>query len=309
MIKLSFLLHLALVLCGMKFLQQCTAPIRLLDPTPMTQTALLTAQDYVTWPAVAPTARLPYGPNEQQFGDLYIPDGPPPHPVVIMLHGGCWQAQYDLAPLGEFNQTLQQNGIAVWSLEYRRLGNGGGWPNTFLDVAAGTDYLREIAAEYGLDLDRVIVAGHSAGGHLALWLAARHRLTASSTLYATNPLPVQGVLSLAGVADMTSAARENICGGAPLALLGGDPETQPQRYVDGSPAALLPLGVPQILINGDRDHAVPLPYVQPYAELARQSGDNVPLAVLENSGHFEIVTPHSAVWPIVYSAVQELLAR
>ncbi|MEZ4713895.1 MAG: alpha/beta hydrolase [Caldilineaceae bacterium] len=275
----------------------------------MPQTALLTAQDYVTWPTVAPTARLAYGPNVQQFGDLYIPNSPPPHPVVIMLHGGCWQAQYNLEPLGEFNQALQREGLAVWSLEYRRLGNGGGWPNTFLDVAAGADYLREIADEYALDLDRVIVAGHSAGGHLALWLAARQRLATDSPLYAPNPLAVQGVLSLAGVADMTRAAQENLCGGAPQALLGGEPNEQPQRYIDGSPAALLPLGVAQILINGDRDHAVPLPYVQPYAEQARQSGDSVRLEALENTGHFEIVTPHSAVWPVVRNAVGELLAR
>lgn len=274
----------------------------------MPQTALLTAQNYVTWPSVAPTARLHYGAHDQQFGDLYIPDAPPPHPVLMMIHGGCWQSQYDLAPLGEFNQALRQDGVAVWSIEYRRLGNGGGWPHTFMDVAAGADYLREIAAEYELDLNRVIVAGHSAGGHLALWLAGRHRLNRNSELYSENPLPVRGVISLAGVADMARAAQENICGGAPQALLGGDPNEVPQRYRDGSPAALLPLGVPQILINGDRDHAVPLAHVQPYAEQAQQRGDSVQLEILEDTGHFEIVTPRSAVWATLRNAVQRMIA-
>src|SRR5579872_5792979 len=121
-------------------------------------------------------ARLRYGPDPLHFGDLRLPGGTGPHPVVVMVHGGFWRARFNLEYAGHLCAALAALGIATWNVEYRRLGDtGGGWPGTLLDVAAAADHLRTLAAPYHLDLSRVVAMGHSAGGHLALWLAARRR--------------------------------------------------------------------------------------------------------------------------------------
>ncbi|MCB0061690.1 MAG: alpha/beta hydrolase, partial [Caldilineaceae bacterium] len=184
----------------------------------MSTTAILSVDDYVKLPPVPPTNRYPYGADTEQFADLYLPSIPPTdatgYPTIILIHGGCWRAQYDLSPLGRFCQTFADLGVAVWNLEYRRIGNGGGWPTTFLDVATGTDYLRTVAATERLDLTRVVAVGHSAGGHLALWLAVRHRLLSASPLFTTDPLSLNGVVALAGIPDLTDAAARDICRGA-----------------------------------------------------------------------------------------------
>src|SRR5262245_48319205 len=163
---------------------------------------LLTVDDYLRLPSIPADHRLSYGSDPAHFGDLYLPSQPGPHPVVVLVHGGCWRAQYDLAPLGQLCVALVGEGLAVWNVEYRRLGNGGGWPTTFLDVAAAADALGGIAGQYGLDLARVVVMGHSAGGHLALWLAGRRRLPPESPLFAAAPLPLRGVVAIAGVPDL-----------------------------------------------------------------------------------------------------------
>jgi acetyl esterase/lipase len=275
---------------------------------------MLTTDDYMALPAVPPDARLPYGPGADQFGELYLPAGPGPHPVLLLIHGGCWRAQYGLAPLGGLCAALRAEGVAVLSLEYRRLGGGGGWPATLLDVAAGADALRAVAAP--LDLGRVLAAGHSAGGQLALWLAARPRLPRGPELWAADPLPIRGVLALAALADLPAAAERGLCGTAVVELLGGPPaappgsqaEAQPQRYAAASPSALLPLGAPQRHIVGAADSIVPPDYLAAYVAAARAAGDDAQLTVLPNAGHFEPVDPASAAWPAVRAAVHELLA-
>lgn len=269
--------------------------------------AILTVTDYTQLPTVPATARHAYGAEPEQFGDLYLPATGAQHPVVVLIHGGCWRAQYGLAPLGRFAETLAALGIAVWSLEYRRLGNGGGWPNTFLDVAAGADYLRTLAPKYGLDLTKVVAVGHSAGGHLALWLAARHCLPATSPLATPNPLALTGVVSLAGIPDLVDAAQRNLCGGAVPELMAGALETVPEHYAAASPSAHLPLGVPQHLIIGTLDQAVQVEHNAAYVEAARRLGDAVAYTVLPDTGHFEIVTPGTAVWPTVQNAMLALL--
>ncbi|MEZ4859897.1 MAG: alpha/beta hydrolase [Caldilineaceae bacterium] len=273
----------------------------------MAEPTILTVDDYVEWPAVPATARYTYGADPAHFGDLYVPAQGAQHPVIVLIHGGCWRAQYALEPLGRFCEALVNQGVAVWNLEYRRLGNGGGWPNTLLDVAAGVDYVRTLAGEYSLDLNRVVAAGHSAGGHLALWLAARHRLPATSPLATPAPLPLTGAVALAGIPDLVDAAERNICRGAVPELLGGAAVDVPFRYRDASPSAFLPLGVPQHLIIGTRDQAVPLVHNENYVAAARRLGDRVTLTVLPAIGHFEIVTPESTVWPTVQEAILTLL--
>ena len=259
-------------------------------------------------PAPPADVRLPYGPDVLHFGDLRLPSGPGPHPVAIAIHGGFWRARYDLEHLGHLCAALTGEGIATWSVEYRRIGNvGGGWPNTFLDVARAADALRDLAASYPLDLSRVIAFGHSAGGHLALWLAALHCIPVGDPLHTPDPLPLRGVLSLAGVADLRRAWELNLSNGAAGELLGGSPSEYPQRYATASPIELLPLGVRQHLVHGAEDDIVPLEISQRYHNAARASGDDVTLTVLPYTGHFEPIDPRSRAWPAVVSAARLFL--
>ena len=269
---------------------------------------LLTATDLAVLPPVAPTHRLAYGPDPEQFGELYLPPQPGRHPVVILLHGGCWLAQYGLGHLGQLSAAFCNAGLAVWNLEYRRLGNGGGWPTTFADVAAGSDYLRSIADRFALDLSRVITVGHSAGGHLALWLAARPRLPLTSPLYSAAALPIQGVLSLAGIPDLAAAVQREICSGACQALLGGLPAEVPERYQQASPRALLPLRVPHRHLLGLLDQEIPVDYLQQFVTVAGEH-DEVHLELLPDVGHYELVVPSTLAWNAVRHAACMLLQR
>lgn len=251
--------------------------------------------------------RFQYGEDPLQFADLRLPSGEGPFPVVVLVHGGCWLAEYDVRHLGAMAEALTDSGVATWTLEFRRIGNeGGGWPGTFLDVSRGTDLLREVAADHTLDLNRVVLAGHSAGGHLALWLAGRHRLPADSPLYLPDPLPVKAVLGLAPAADLELTYRNETCGDAAQRLIGGTPEEFPQRYRDGSPAALLPLGLPQVIINGAHDEGW-LTVSRAYQEKARLQGEVVRLIVPADAGHFELVMPASSTFPVVRATIEEML--
>ena len=272
-------------------------------------TSLLTVDDLLALPPVPPDVSLAYGSHTEQFGHLYLPAGAGPHPVVVLLHGGCWRARVNLTYMGQFARALTEDGIAVWSLEYRRLDLGGGWPNTFLDVARGTDHLKTLANEHNLDLARVLTVGHSAGGHLALWLAGRHKLEPESELYMEEALELRGVVSLAGILDLTKALKQNICPDAPDRLMGGSPQEVPERYAQGSPAELLPLGVRRILIQGEQDDTVPLSYVKLYEVATKKKGEEVRLISLADTGHFEIVVATTKQWQRVRAAVLELLEK
>lgn len=266
----------------------------------------LTFEDIQKLPSPAGAQRIAYGSDPSQFGELRLPLGKGPYPVVVVIHGGCWFSEYDLTHLESLNARLTSLGVATWSLEYRRIGNpGGGWPGTFIDVASGTDHLRKLARSYPLDLKRVIAIGHSAGGQLALWLAARGRLPNDSPLYTKNPLRLTGVVSLAGITDLRRY-RPN-CGDAVTKLLGGSPEAVPDRYQQTSPRDMLPLRVEQRLIQGTLDKIVPAAFSKDYDVAARRSGDSVQLAILPNAGHFDVIAPQSSAWPSIESAVRSLL--
>lgn len=272
-------------------------------------TTLLTVDDLLALPIVPPDVSLAYGPHPEQFGHLYLPAGAGPYPVVVLLHGGCWRARVGLNYMGQFAKALTDDGVAVWNVEYRRLDNGGGWPHTFLDVAKGADYVRTLADEHPLDLARVFAVGHSAGGHLALWLAGRHRLASDSELYAEKPLELQGVISLAGIGDLAEALNQNICPDAPARLMGGTPQAVPERYRQGSPVELLPLGVRQIFIQGEEDDTVPLSYVKLYEAAAKHHGEEARLISLAATGHFETVVAATPQWQRVRAAVLEQLEK
>jgi acetyl esterase/lipase len=256
-----------------------------------------------------PDARIPYGPDDLQFGELRIPDGTGPHPVAIVLHGGCWRARYDIGHTRAFADALRREGCAVWSLEYRRVGNpGGGWPGTFLDVASGADYLRTLAASHPLDLERVVAVGHSAGGHLALWLAARGGLGDGSGIRgAFDPLSLSGVVSLAGVTDLRRAVAERVCDTMAAQLVGGGPEEVEARYAEASPIERLPLGVPQRLVTGALDAVVPPAFGEDYVARARAKGDDATHTLVEGAGHFEVIAPRTEAFRAVVKAIRALL--
>ncbi len=269
----------------------------------------LTAADLASFPqAPPPTETVAYGTGPLQFGELRLPAGPGPHPVAVVIHGGCWLAQYDIAHIGSLVAALTDAGIATWSLEYRRVGDdGGGWPGTFEDIARGADLVRTLAREYPLDLDRAIAIGHSAGGHFALWLAGRARLSIHSPLYMTDPIALRGILGLAAAPDLARVHASGACEGAMDVVVGGAPDEVPGRYAQTSPIEMVPLGIPQILISGAHDLPRRLEAADAYAAVAREAGDDVELIMAEESGHFEMIDPRSTTWPIVREAVRTLL--
>lgn len=251
-------------------------------------------------PLPKPGTRIVYGAEPAQFGELRLPDRKkfkPPYPVVILIHGGCWLADYDYGYITRLGHWISGQGLASWTIEYRRLGDeGGGWPGSFQDVAQAADTLREIARSDPLDLNRVFAAGHSAGGQLALWLASRKQLGDDSELVTNQPLPIKGVLGLAAITDLAQyrIGPAESCNASVDRLLGGTPETQPRRYAETSPRARLPLNVRQVFVQGLRDPIVPMDSVRAYVEAAQQAGDAATLLPLAGAGHFETAVPHPA---------------
>lgn len=276
------------------------------------QSELMSVADVRSLPVDPPERQSAYGSDPLQFGELRLPERKGPHPVVVILHGGCWLNAYDLHLMDPMATALTRAGYATWNLEYRRIGDeGGGWPGTFRDVAAGLNHLRELVLEYDLDLSRVVVVGHSAGGHLSLWLAGQHQLPAGSEIAESDLLPLSGVVSLAGIVDPeTYLVREGqSCGSAVDDLLGGLPEDLPERYRQASPLALAPLGVRQILITGEEDRIVPLAHVNLFYEKAKKDGDKVKSVAVPQAGHFEVIAPGSVAWRAVEKAIRKLIRR
>jgi acetyl esterase/lipase len=240
-------------------------------------------------------ARIVYGPEPLQFGDLRLPSGAGPHPLVVVVHGGYWQAIYNLTHAGHLCVDLAEHGIATWNVEYRRIGDpGGGYPGTIDDVAAAFGYVATLAGSYPLDLGAVAAFGHSAGGQLAL-LAARR-----------SGLELRAVLSAAGVVDLDATRERNDDKGLIARLLGGGPDQQPERWREASPRQLLPLGLRQLLAVGDADvHFEPN---LAYAEAARGAGDEVEFIAFPAAGHFELVDPEAPEWQTLRGRLAELLA-
>ncbi|MDI1483293.1 alpha/beta hydrolase [Polyangium sp. y55x31] len=249
--------------------------------------------------------RLSYGPDPSQFGDLRVPQGRGPHPVMVILHGGCWHKAYGKDQMDGMSESLTKVGFATWNVEYRRLGEpGGGYPATLTDVGLAVDKLRDLAPMHHLDTTKVFTVGHSAGGHLAVWVAARPRLAADNPLRGANPLPVAGAVSLAGVLDLAESVDLGVCGGAAAKLLGGSSTEVPARYAEASPRALLPIGVRQILVHGDADGIVPLVMSSHYLDAAKAAGEkDLTLRVVEGGDHFDVIEPSSTKWAEVSQAI------
>ena len=255
-------------------------------------TAFVQSEAILSKTPPAPDMRIPYGQDANQFVEVRIPDGEGPHPVVFFIHGGYWRAKYDLTYAGHLCHALSQAGIASWNVEYRRVGNpGGGWPGTFEDIRSAYRALRSHADDLiaKLDLKRLCVAGHSAGGHLALCLAAFES-------------SVTHVLSLAGVLDLRRAWELHLSHDAASEFLGGPPSAVPDHYREASPAERAIPQATQKLIHGTADDSVPYEISQNYATKKKAAGEHVELITLNGVGHFEIVDPGSSVWKQVEKA-------
>ncbi len=243
-----------------------------------------------------PARQIAYGEHPDQVGNLHLPDGDGPWPVVVLIHGGFWRWGWDRTLMTRLAHDLAGRGFAAWNIEYRRVGQeGGGWPGTLEDAAAAVDVLGCVD---GVDCERLVTLGHSAGGHLALWLAGRHRI--GNGMPGAGPLlRPRAAVSLAGVSDLAVGAAEGIGDGACAKLLGGLPDEHPDRYANASPAALLPLGVPQLLVHGARDDVVPPGQSWAYAEAARLAGDPVELVEQAGSDHFDVIEESHSGWAVV----------
>ena len=249
--------------------------------------------DYMGQPQVKPDARIVYGAAPAQVVDLFLPKGRGPHPVVVLLHGGCFEAKYEgLAQTSGIAADLARRGYAAWNVEYRKLGEGGaGYPGTFLDVADAVDRLKVEAAGRNLDLTRVVAVGHSAGGHLALWAASRHRLPSASPLWRADPLRFRAVVSLGGIGDLKAheAVFNGACGDALPRVVDG-------HYAEVSPAELLPSGARVVMVHGEHDDVMPPATGREYAARARRAGDRAEAVTLAGAGHFDAMIPTTEAW-------------
>ncbi|MFB9861709.1 alpha/beta hydrolase family protein [Rufibacter immobilis] len=271
----------------------------------------ITWQDLMQLSTPATGERIAYGTDSLQFGVLRLPEGKGPFPVVVLIHGGCWLAQYNYSYMNHASAALTKAGFATWNMEFRRVGNpGGGWPGTFLDVAQGVDFVRELAKRYPVNAKEVVLMGHSAGGHLALWAASRKSLPRHSPLYTRNPLKSKGVVSLAGIPDLKAyALAPGSCNQAVPQLLGGMPDQVPDRYAQASAVGLLPMRLPVKLVQGVKDPIVPVSQAEALAQHSSQRNYLVKTVLLPNAGHFDLVAPTSPVWPTIEQAVKDLLAK
>jgi acetyl esterase/lipase len=255
-----------------------------------------------------------YGSDHSQVGDLHLPAGIGPYPVIVLIHGGSWHKRYGRAVMRALAADLVMRGWAVWNIEYRRIGNGGGWPATFADVAAAIDHLDGLHP--ALDLSRVDVLGHSAGGHLALWAAGRTGLPtgAPGAIAGRSRVPIARAISLAGVCDLAGAYRD-WHGGAVRELMGGSPDRMPDRYEVADPLRQVPLAVPVLLVHGVVDATVSVRLSRAYASAAKAAGGDVELVEIEGQagGHRAFVDPRGAAWAPVAARLElqgaELSAR
>lgn len=273
--------------------------------------AEVTFEQVARQPVESRGERFDYGSEAPfQFGTLRVPAGDGPFAVAAIVHGGCWLADYDYRHVERMAEVLTARGLATWVIEYRRIGHaGGGWPGTLRDVASGLDHLRVLAPKHRLDLARVVVVGHSAGGQLALWLAARPKVAPASDLYVADPLAVAGVVALAGITDLRSyALGSGACNAAVPELMGGLARSVGNRYDEASPLELVPLGVPVRLVHGAADGIVPIEQSRRFVDAERRREGDIALDVIPGAGHFDLVAPFAPAWSTVEKRIIELVA-
>ncbi len=273
--------------------------------------------DLASAPVPPGAIRIAYGSDPLQFGELRLPAGVARPPVAIVVHGGCWVSQLgkmDPRAVAIDNMrpaaaALAAAGIATWNIEYRRVGDpGGGWPGTFRDVALAADALRAIAREHPVDLTRVVSLGHSAGGHLALWLAGRSKIPAGDELHSKDPLPIAAAFNLDGPGDLDAMlkAQMQVCGRPVITeLMGGSAAERPERYRAASPLALLPFGARIFSFTGRAFGEMNAAF----DAAAKNGGGAFELTIIPTAGHFVFIDPDSDVWPQILAAVLRSTTR
>ncbi|MGW0737137.1 alpha/beta hydrolase family protein [Streptomyces sp. NPDC002851] len=270
-------------------------------------------------PPVAPDATASYGAHPDQVVDFYAPRGAArtPAPLVVALHGGAWRAPYDRMHLSPFADFLARRGFAVANVEYRR-GSlvphqnadapvAGRWPETFDDVAAALDALPKLLPVHLPQADprRTVLTGHSAGGQLALWAAARHVLPEDAPWHLARPTPLRGVVALAPIADFGCAVELDVCAGASVQLLGGEDRFEERRAL-ADPSLLLPTGIATALVQGRDDIVVPPAVAEGFADAAARAGEVVGLTLLEGVGHFPLIDPSADACAVVAEEIAQL---
>ncbi|MEW2084662.1 alpha/beta hydrolase [Streptomyces sp. NPDC005283] len=269
-------------------------------------------------PVVAPDASVAYGAHPDQVVDFYAPRGGlAGAPLVVMLHGGAWRSAYDRQHVTPFVDFLARRGLAVANVEYRRGSElpqqrgseavAGRWPETFDDVATAMDALPGLVKDVlpQADARRTVVTGHSAGGQLALWAAARHLLPAGSPWRLAAPPALRGVVALAPVADFTQAVALDVCGGAVTQFLGGDAQFDARR-AHADPAVLVPTGIATTVVQGRTDIVVPYAVPEAYVDAAAKAGETVGLTLLEDVGHFPLIDPAADACAVVAEEIAQL---
>ena len=254
------------------------------------------SDDILKRPPPPADARIPYGTDPNQFGELRLPKHNGHFPVVMNIHGGYWRAKYDLAHAGHLCAALTTKGIATWNVEYRRVGNpGGGWPGTFEDIRDAYCFVTQLAKRYSLDPAKVLAIGHSAGGQLALCLAAHEP-------------SVKRVVSLAGVVNLQQAWELHLSDNAVVEFLAGKPNEVPEDYREADPASLaISHNTAQCLIHGAADDVVPSYFSRNYAERKKERGEDTRYFEIPAATHFDLIDPHSNAWPVVENTVLRLL--
>ncbi|MEU6662468.1 alpha/beta hydrolase [Streptomyces sp. NPDC046821] len=269
-------------------------------------------------PVVPPDVTAAYGDHPDQVVDFYAPrDGAKAAPLVVFLHGGVWRATYDRQHVTPFADFLARRGFAVANVEYRRgsslphqggtVAPAGRWPETFDDVAAALDAMPRLVREALPQADprRTVVSGHSAGGQLALWAAARHLLPEDAPWRTAAPAPLRGVVALAPIADFTVSRDLDVCSGGPVQFLGGE-AVFAERLPYADPALLLPTGIATTLVQGRADTTVPPEVAEAYADAAAKAGEVVGLTLLEGVGHFPLIDPAADACAVVAEEIAQL---
>lgn len=259
-----------------------------------------------------PDKIIAYDLDSLHFGELWLPAGEGPFPVVLLIHGGCWRADLPGTELLAFAaEDLKKQGFAVWNIEYRRVGHpAAGYPGTFQDVALAADYLTTLGQQYPLDLSRIIASGHSAGGHLALWTALRANLPDTSPLYVAEPLKIHSVVSLAGIGNLKYFDHYGApaCGQETISALIDRDHRADAGYKDTSPVEMGPTAAKFWLINGVYDAAVPPHVALNYVQQLKSTPQVTELVIIQDAGHFEIIVPWSEAWKIVLSTYKKAIA-
>ncbi len=288
----------------------CAAP---LVPSASVIPALMTWPDLLGRQRPEPDRTLSYGTDDHQVVDLWLPSGKGPHPTVLMLHGGCWTTKIaDRTYMNWAAADLRSRGIAVWNIDYRGVDlPGGGYPGTFQDVATAADMLARVAPQYHLSIGHLVAVGHSAGGHLAMWLAARWNLPSTSILYTAHPLTVTSVVSLGGLPDLEAATHppKGSCrASSATQLVGAASPSRPNVFADTSPAAMSIWSAQTTSINGALDIIAPPDLANAFGDAMARKGKIIDRVTVANSGHIELVAPETPAWHLAVKIIMRGIA-